>query len=576
MSELLRISGLSIRFGAEAAVSDLSFAMNKGETLALIGESGSGKSTLAMAIMRLLSSAGTETGDIVFDGRTMAALSKKEIRALRGTDMAMIFQEPMSSLNPVMTVGAQIIESVQRQERSTATIARNRAEELMRLVGIEKANFRFDDFPHTFSGGERQRVMIAMAVASRPQLLIADEPTTALDAATQAQIFELLDTLRRELSMSLLLITHDLGAVRRLSDRVVVMQNGLKIEEGRTAELLERPSHAYTRELLAAHAALDGDLHYRHARLATHAAEARGRGRVIRPPGSDGESTSAHVSIAGLGRPLLELENVHVTYRSRGTSVEAVDGVSFAIAHGETVGLLGESGCGKSSLGKAILRLVPTSQGQIIADDADITHLTGSRLATYRRHTQMIFQDPFSSLNPRHRVQDILDSALRVHGVNGRAERLVRIHDMADRVHLTRDSLKRYPHEFSGGQRQRVGIARALILRPSLVVCDEPVSALDMAIQAQILNLLVELKAELKLSYLFISHDLSVVRYMADRVLVMRNGKIVEAGNRQNIWKQPQHPFTQGLIKFAAAKQTWTGNSPGAGGELALAYGRPE
>ena len=523
MSPLLEVNDLAVRFGSHVAVNGLSFAVRQGETLALVGESGCGKSTTALALMRLLPAGAAISGQISFAGRDLIRLPARDMRALRGRHLGMIFQEPMSSLNPVMTVGAQLVEALRVDAAISRKAARARAVELLDLVRIQEPARRFHDYPHSFSGGQRQRILLAMASAHRPRLLIADEPTTAVDSAIQTEILELLDGLRRELSMGLLLITHDLGMVGAWADRVIVMHDGKKIEEGVTHSLFSRPREAYTRALLGASMTFDGQLHYRDPLPA------------VEPP----------------ARTLLSVRNLQVGYESRASVTRAVNGVSFDIGVGETVGLLGESGCGKSTLAKAVVRLIDSSSGAIVLNGVDITRQTGAQLRATRRSMQMIFQDPYSSLNPRQSVFNILDAALEVHGIQDKADRTRRIHDIADRVRLARTSLQRHPHEFSGGQRQRIGIARALILRPSLLICDEPVSALDTTIQAQILSLLVELKQELNLSYLFISHDLSVVRYMADRVLVMSEGRIVESGDHQTIWNSPQHPFTRRLLNAA-------------------------
>jgi peptide/nickel transport system ATP-binding protein len=564
MSPLLEVNDLTVRFGAHLAVSQLSLSVHKGETVALVGESGCGKSTTALALMRLLPAGAVVSGRISFAGRDLVRLPEPEVRNLRGRQIGLIFQEPMASLNPVMTVGAQLVEALRVDPSISRKAARARAVELLDLVRIPEPAYRFHDYPHNFSGGQRQRILLAMASAHRPRLLIADEPTTAVDAVVQTEILDLLDGLRRELSMGLLLITHDLGMVSGWADRVIVMHYGLKIEEGATDSLFLHPRQSYTRALLGASMSLDRQLHYLTSRLTEVDSSNTAEVSAVTPQ----SPTVSHV------RHLLSVRDLQVTYQSRSKVIRAVDGVSFDIGVGETVGLLGESGCGKSTLAKAILRLVQSSGGQILLDGVDITKEEGPKLRNRRHLMQMIFQDPYSSLNPRQSVFTILDAALTVHGVNDKADRTRRIYDIADHVRLARDSLQRYPHEFSGGQRQRVGIARALILRPSLLICDEPVSALDMSIQAQILNLLVDLKQELNLSYLFISHDLSVVRYMADRVLVMSEGRIVESGDHENIWKSPQHPFTRRLIDAVCVERSRAPAPRPIESDLELAYER--
>ncbi|KHS72185.1 glutathione ABC transporter ATP-binding protein [Pectobacterium brasiliense] len=549
MKPLVDIQDLRVDFPGHQAVRGLNLTINARETLALVGESGCGKSATALSLMRLVAEPGTISGRILFDGQDLLTLPDRQMRQLRGNALSMIFQEPMTSLNPVLSIGQQISETLRLHETLTPAQARTRAIELLDLVKIPEPARRVDDYPHNLSGGQRQRVMIAMAVACRPRLLIADEPTTALDVTIQAQILALLDNLRREFSMSLLLITHDLGLVAQWADRVAVMYAGQKVEEAQAADLFQSsthrfaPKHSYTRGLLATSLHMDQDRHYRTHRLAEiHHAPTDEGFTLLTPP------TLIHRATDTSQPPLLSLKNIHTRYSTAQGKVLAVDDVSLTILPGETLGLVGESGCGKSTLSKTILRLLPPSHGQIVFDGQDITTLKESRLKALRQRVQMIFQDPYASLNPRHSIQHILETPLIVHGLGDRAQRQQAIKNIIDRVGLPQSSLSRYPHEFSGGQRQRIGIARALVVRPSLVICDEPVSALDVSIQAQILNLLVELKNEMGLSLLFISHDLAVVRYIADRVMVMQNGCCVESGDHHSIWHQPQHPYTRKLI----------------------------
>jgi peptide/nickel transport system ATP-binding protein len=575
MSRVLDVKGLTVGFGSRRVVSGLDLHVDAGETLALVGESGCGKSTIALAIMGLLPANAAVQGKILLDGQDLLSLSAPRLRALRGAGVSMIFQEPMTSLNPVMTIGRQITEVLHQHRVLSRRTARERAVELLDLVRIPNPRARLDDFPHRLSGGQRQRVMIAMAVACEPRLLIADEPTTALDVTIQAEILALLDDLRSRINMSLLLITHDLGVVGQYADRVAVMFAGEKVEEGEVADIFRSPAHSYTKGLLGASLTLEHDLHYRDGRLAevrvvrnaetdeidftlsrerahdpthgkffgqyTSGAADLGSIRIANPPAPDRLGTAS----AG---PLLRVSDLHTHYTHNGHQVRAVDGVSLEIARGETLGLVGESGCGKSSLSRTLLRLVPATAGRVELDGQDITNLNNRAMRAVRRKVQMIFQDPFASLNPRHTVETMLDAALRVHDVADREERHARILEVLRRVDLPVDSLRRYAHEFSGGQRQRIGIARALVLRPALVICDEPVSALDVSVRAQVLNLLVELKRDLGLSYLFISHDLAVVRYIADRVLIMHAGKIVEQGDHHAIWAHPKHEYTRSLI----------------------------
>lgn len=556
-SALLDVRGLDISFrgsqGPIQAVRGLDLTIQRGETLALVGESGCGKSTTALAVLRLLAPGASLRGNIFFDGRDILALPPAELRALRGRDISMVFQEPMTSLNPVHSIGAQIIETLRRHEDLSVLAARKRAVELLDLVRIPEPQRRIDDHPHNLSGGQRQRVMIAMAVACRPRLLVADEPTTALDVTVQAQILELLDGLRREFNMALLLITHDLGLVAQWADRVAVMYGGEKVEEAPTAQLFARPAHAYTKGLLGASLHAGRSLHYTGERLPEIRVSVdtvtQSRNFALHVPVVAPRVALPQVAHLNTVEPLLSVQDLRTDYPLRqGGVLHAVDGVSFDIGAGETLGLVGESGCGKSTLSRTLLRLVQPANGRIVLDGTDIAPLSARALKPWRRRVQMVFQDPYASLNPRRSVFDILEAVLVVHGVSQKEERRKRIAAILDRVGLPGDAAGRYPNEFSGGQRQRIGIARALVVRPSLVVLDEPVSALDVSVQAQILNLLVELKEDFGLSYLFISHDLSVVRYIADRVMVMHKGKIVETGGHQDIWDRPQHPYTRSLI----------------------------
>ncbi|MCC8395866.1 ABC transporter ATP-binding protein [Paraburkholderia sp. MMS20-SJTR3] len=558
MANLLEVRDLRVSFGAHEAVRGLSFDIAQGETLALVGESGCGKSATALSLMRLVPEPGRVSGSLRFDGRELLELSPREVREIRGQHISMIFQEPMTSLNPVLSIGAQIVETLRQHEGLSKAAAFKRAVELLELVQIPEPQRRVHDYPHELSGGQRQRVMIAMAVACRPRLLIADEPTTALDVTIQARILELLDGLRRELSMSLLLITHDLGVVAQHADRVAVMLAGEKIEEAPVARLFTQPQHPYTRGLLGASLNLADDLHYRGWKLPEirHGLGADGRPsftvlpRSARTEPAVAATVPAAQSAAHGDAPLLELRDLRVEYPQRRghAALPAVERVSLSIARGETVGLVGESGCGKSTLSKAILRLVPAAAGEIRLRGTDLVPLGERELRPLRRHVQMVFQDPYASLNPRRTVAEILDTVLVVNRIGNAQQRRARIAAMLDRVGLPNSALGRYPHEFSGGQRQRIGIARALVLEPALLICDEPVSALDVSIQAQILNLLVDLKRDLGLAYLFISHDLSVVRYIADRVHVMQAGRIVESGDHHEIWRAPRHPYTRTLL----------------------------
>ncbi|CAM4376250.1 ABC transporter ATP-binding protein [Kerstersia similis] len=551
---LLEVQQLNVRFrsrgGHHHAVRNLDFSIASGETVALVGESGCGKSTTALALLRLLAPEAELSGRVLFDGQDILQMPLPQLRRLRGSDIAMIFQEPMTSLNPVHTIGSQIAESIRLHQGLSRAAARQRTLEMLDLVRIPEPQRRIDDYPHHLSGGQRQRVMIAMAVACQPRLLIADEPTTALDVTVQSRILALLDQLRRDLSMGLLIITHDLGVVSQWADRVLVMLDGEKVEEAPALQLFEQPGHPYAQGLLGASLHAGKDLHYSGGRLPEiH--------RLADPhtgaPGFQLITPTAPpraVQEAGARQePLLSVQALRTSYRRReGGLFHAVDGVSFDIEPGQTLGLVGESGCGKSSLSRTLLKLIPSSGGRILFEGTDLAPLTEKQLKPWRKRIQMVFQDPYASLNPRRSVFDTLDAVLAVHGEKDRQARRQRIAATLDRVGLPASAASRFPHEFSGGQRQRIGIARALIVRPALVILDEPVSALDVSIQAQILNLLVELKEEFGLSYLFISHDLSVVRYIADQVLVMHQGRIVESGDRRQIWEAPTHAYTRALI----------------------------
>ncbi|EOA05799.1 ABC transporter [Herbaspirillum frisingense GSF30] len=550
MSSLLELRDLKVAFGAHQAVRGLDLSIAAGETVALVGESGCGKSTTALSILRLLDGSAKVSGQVLFEERDLLRLPEPELVALRGQDIAMIFQEPMTSLNPVLSIGQQLVEAIRLHQPLDGAAARARALELLAQVRIPDPARRIDDYPHQLSGGQRQRVMIAMAIANRPRLLIADEPTTALDVTVQAQILELLDQLRRELGMAVLLITHDLGVVEQWADRVAVMFAGEKVEEATTAQLFAAPRHAYTRGLLGASLRLEQELHYRRQRLPEirNDIDADGQWRFSL---TDTALRQVIQPLAAGAAPLLSVQDLHVDYLTPKGSVHAVRGVSLDIAPGQTVGLVGESGCGKSTLSRCIIGLEDSRSGRILLDGQDITRLDRKALRPLRRRVQMVFQDPFASLNPRHSVRDILDTALQIHEVRDRNERQRRVSQIIDLVGLPQAALGRYAHQFSGGQRQRIGIARALVLKPALVIYDEPVSALDVSVQAQILNLLVDLKQEFGLAYLFISHDLSVVRYIADHVLVMQGGRIVEEGDHRSIWQAPQHPYTRTLLAAA-------------------------
>jgi len=529
MSEpLLQVRDLSTRFdmpgGAVDAVKHVSFTIDRGETLALVGESGSGKSVTALSILQLLPYplARHPGGSIRFRGQELLGAAKPILREVRGNEISIIFQEPMTSLNPLHTVEKQINETLILHKGLGKTAARARTLELLDMVGIPEARKRLNAYPHELSGGQRQRVMIAMALANEPDLLIADEPTTALDVTIQAQILKLLKELQAKFGMALLLITHDLGIVRKMADHVCVMTGGEVVESESVATLFDHPQHEYTRKLLA-------------AEPKGHPIKAESGAPVVMA----GESLKVYFPIK---RGLLKRT---VDY------VRAVDGISLEVREGHTLGVVGESGSGKTTLGLALLRLI-SSEGEIRFRGGVIQGLKSSEMRPLRREMQVVFQDPYGSLSPRLSISQIIEEGLKVHGLGGSAtEREALIVAALEEVGLDPDNRHRYPHEFSGGQRQRVAIARAMVLKPRFLVLDEPTSALDMSVQAQIVDLLRELQERNRLAYLFISHDLKVVRALADEVLVMRDGRVVEQSSAARIFDDPQTPYTRALMKAA-------------------------
>ena len=513
---LLEVRDLSVEFhtaaGTVKAVEDVSWHLDRGETLAILGESGSGKSVSASAIMNLIDMppGRITSGTILFNGRDMLAMSAEERRAINGARIAMIFQDPLAHLNPVYTVGWQITEMM-TTHGAPREEARTRALDLMKRVGIPQPELAMNKYPFQFSGGQRQRLMIAMALACKPDILIADEPTTALDVTVQAQVLELLGELQDETGMGLLLITHDLGVVAEIADRVVVMNSGCIVESGNAAEVYRNPQHPYTKKLIDA---------------------APGKGEMPDEQERKGE-------------PLLSAIGLHKTYGA----FHALKGVDIAIMPGETVAVVGESGSGKSTLARAILRLDDPNSGQVLYRGRDLLAMSPRELFGLRRDLQMVFQDPTQSLNPRMTVFQLISEAWAIHpGILPRARWKERVAELLVKVGLKPDMAARYPHQFSGGQRQRIAIARALAMEPKLIVCDEAVSALDVSIQAQVIALLDGLRREFGLSYLFIAHDLPVVRDFADRVVVMKDGEIVEEGPVRQIFDAPAHPYTRALL----------------------------
>ncbi|MCS6853438.1 MAG: ABC transporter ATP-binding protein [Elioraea sp.] len=548
---ILAVDRLSVSFRAEGSwrrvVEDLSFNVGPRETVAVVGESGSGKSVTALAIMRLLPPLASRIeGEVSLAGKPLLPLTEAEMRKVRGNEIAMIFQEPMTSLNPVLTVGFQVAETLVTHRGLSWTAAEAEALRLFERVRIPAARTRFHEHPHRFSGGMRQRVMIAMALACRPKLLIADEPTTALDVTIQAQILALIRGLQEEEGMSVLFITHDMGVVAEIADRVVVMHRGRAVEQAGTADLFAAPRAPYTRALLAAV-----------PRLGSMAGEVRPRRfpTVDLTTGESDEPAVTPPTVDPAEPPLLQVEGLVTRFdirsglfrRLRGR-VHAVEGVSFTLHRGETLALVGESGCGKSTTARSILRLVSPTAGRILFDGVDLMRLDRRGMLAMRRRMQVVFQDPFGSLNPRKRVGDALAEPIIVHGLADRAGARERVADLLRRVGLSPEMASRLPHEFSGGQRQRLCIARALALAPDLIVADEAVSALDVSVKAQVLNLLLDLQAELRLAYLFISHDIAVVERVSHRVAVMYLGEIVEIGPRAAIFGDPRHPYTKRLM----------------------------
>ncbi|MCH1535366.1 MAG: ABC transporter ATP-binding protein [Amylibacter sp.] len=521
MKEILKIENLSVSFGNNNAVKNVSFGINKGETVALVGESGSGKSITALATVNLIDQAANISGSVKYCEKEIINSNSKDLRKIRGNDISFIFQEPMTSLNPLHTIERQLSESLKLHQGLKGPKVLEKILDLLAKVGIDEAHKRVTNYPHQLSGGQRQRIMIAMALANKPDLLIADEPTTALDVTIQAQILELLAKIQKSEGMGMLFITHDLSVVRRIADRVCVMKGGEIVEEGVTNEIFDSPKHAYTKKLLNA--------------------EPSGIPRPI--------ITNA--------AKVIDIKNLRIWFpivkgilRKVVGNVKAVNNANLNISEGETLGIVGESGSGKTTLALAIMRLI-SSKGHITFMGKKLDGLTNNQLKPIRREIQMVFQDPYGSLSPRFTIEQIIAEGLDVHNLDEGQNRRKMVENILVEVGLEKEMIDRYPHEFSGGQRQRIAIARAMILKPKLLILDEPTSALDMTVQVQIVKLLRDLQIKYSLAYLFISHDLRVIRALSHKVIVMSNGDIVEAGTNKDIFENPKSDYTKQLISAA-------------------------
>ncbi|SEW38149.1 microcin C transport system ATP-binding protein [Cognatiyoonia koreensis] len=527
---ILDVRDLNVRFRQDGkvthAVKNVSFQIEKGETVALVGESGSGKSVTALSTVQLLDESAHLTGSIAYDGAQMVGASTQELRRVRGNDISFIFQEPMTSLNPLHTLEKQLRESIELHQGLRGPAVRERIIALLDRVGIRDAKNRLTAYPHELSGGQRQRVMIAMALANGPDLLIADEPTTALDVTIQAQILDLLEDLKRDEGMSMLFITHDLTIVRKIADRVCVMKDGEIVETGPTREIFENPQHPYTRKLLAA------------------------------------ESVGLPAPVPANSPVIVETEELKIWFpilrgllkRTAGY-VKAVNSATLSVRAGETVGIVGESGSGKTTLALAIMKLL-RSEGRIIFQGMEIQNFSQKQVRPLRTDMQIVFQDPYGSLSPRMTIEEIISEGVAVHKLDRKLDRRELVADIMREVGLDPDLMDRYPHEFSGGQRQRIAIARAMVLRPKLLVLDEPTSALDMTVQVQIVDLLRRLQERYGLAYLFISHDLKVVRALSHKVMVMKQGDVVEAGDAADVFDAPKSPYTRALMAAAFEGRT--------------------
>ena len=572
---VLQINKLTTEFqtdeGQFKAIEDISFVLHKGETIGIVGESGSGKSVTALSAMRLIPSpAGKITGgEIIYHSKNesvadLAKMELSEMKKYRGNEISMIFQEPMTSLNPVFTCGEQVAEALQLHKKISAGEAKQKVIELFKKVKLPRPEEMFHSYPHQLSGGQKQRVMIAMAISCNPNILIADEPTTALDVTVQKTILELMMEIQREEKMGILFITHDLGVVAEIADTVLVMYKGRIVEQGPVTEIFRNPKHPFTKGLLSCRPPLDKRLHT----LPTVSDFIRydENSKIIETPKTVDEAVNTYVVSSEeraqqhrelyQRKKILEVKNLKnyfplkKSFLGKVTEyVKAVDDVSFDVYEGETLGLVGESGCGKTTLGKTIMRLIDASAGEIWFNGKNITHLAGEEMRQLRKQMQIIFQDPYSSLNPRMTIGEAILEPMRVHRIlSSEKQRKEKAMHLLSKVNLGENQFYKYPHEFSGGQRQRICIARALVFDPCFILCDEMVSALDVSVQAQVLNLLNELKKEFHFTYVFISHDLSVVKFMSDRIVVMENGKIQELGDADKICNHPEKEYTKKLI----------------------------
>ena len=558
MSNLLDIAGLDVSFPSQVetilAVREVSFTLKPSEVLGIVGESGAGKSTIGNAIINLLEPPGEITkGKILFQGQNLRDLSDKEMRDIRGKKVGMIFQDPQTSLNPLMTIGDQLIETINKSANLYGRLAIDKAIELLKSVGIDKPEVRLKSYPHQFSGGMRQRVVIALVLAGEPDLIIADEPTTALDVSIQAQILDLIKKLCRERNLGVIIITHDIGVIANIADRVSVMYNGSIVETGEVRQILTKPTHKYTRSLIAAvprgnrKVERFKSIDYIEGGTQSHKRINLEKHWLGKKLGQN--SSNIAISVNGLNKAFILRKALLARNREY---LQAVKNVSFTIKAGESFGLVGESGSGKSTIARLIAGLISIDQGSIKLFSKEVTNNDKTKdVFSARRNLQMIFQDPYSSLNARMRVQDIISEPMQYYKtVSNNIEMIQIIKDLLDHVGLSSNAMLKYPHEFSGGQRQRISIARALASRPKILICDEPTSALDVSVQAHILNLLKDLQDELGLTLLFISHDLPVIRQMCDRVAVMRHGKICEVSSTDMLFNNPKHEYSKHLLEL--------------------------